>query len=190
MISPAARRAFLRGLRNRVHRVGKGLTDVDSTSYVHRSARVSPDMRMGAYGFVGPGCQIDPGVTFGRYVMLASHVAIVGDDHIIDVPGVPIQFAGRPLQTRTEVGDDVWIGYRSVIRRGTKIGRGAVVGANSVVTRDVQPYEIVAGVPARHLAWRFTDPEDIRAHNRMLEGEIVPPEFAPSLIASEWKEEE
>ena len=60
----------------------------------------------------------------------------------------------------TEIGNDVWIGAGVIILPGINVGDGAVIGAGSVVTHDVLPYEIVAGCPAKHLKWRFN--EDIR----------------------------
>jgi phosphonate metabolism protein (transferase hexapeptide repeat family) len=54
------------------------------------------------------------------------------------------------------VGHDVWIGHAAVILPGVSIGTGAVVGAGAVVTHDVEPYQVVAGVPARPLRFRFT----------------------------------
>ena len=54
-----------------------------------------------------------------------------------------------------EIGNDVWIGRDATIMAGVRIGNGAVVGTNSVVTRDVEPYSIVAGIPARHIRYRF-----------------------------------
>lgn len=56
-----------------------------------------------------------------------------------------------------EVGDDVWIGYNSLILSGVKIGQGAVVAAGSVVTKDVPPYAIVGGVPAKVIKYRFDE---------------------------------
>ena len=55
------------------------------------------------------------------------------------------------------VGDDVWIGYRATILDGVRIGQGGVVGAGAVVTKDVEPYTIVGGVPARPIRKRFDD---------------------------------
>ncbi len=55
------------------------------------------------------------------------------------------------------IGNDVWIGCNSIILGGVKIGDGAIVGAGAVVTRDVAPYSIVAGVPAKVIKYRFTD---------------------------------
>ena len=54
-------------------------------------------------------------------------------------------------------GNDVWIGHNAVIMAGVTLGHGAVVGAGAVVTHDVAPYEIVGGVPARHIGWRYDE---------------------------------
>ncbi len=59
------------------------------------------------------------------------------------------------------VGNDVWIGANALIKDGVKIGDGAIIGAGSVVTKDVLPYEIVAGVPAKRLRMRFSE-EDVK----------------------------
>ena len=64
------------------------------------------------------------------------------------------------LSKRVTIGHDVWIGHGAVILPGIAIGHGAVVGAGSVVTKDVEPYAIVAGVPAKRIRWRF--PKSIR----------------------------
>lgn len=55
------------------------------------------------------------------------------------------------------VEDDVWIGYRSTIMSGVHIGQGAIIAAGSVVTKDVEPYAIVGGVPAKVIKYRFSD---------------------------------
>jgi serine acetyltransferase len=57
------------------------------------------------------------------------------------------------------IGNDVWIGAQAIIMPGVKIGDGAVIGAGSIVTKDVEPYEIVCGNPARHLRWRLGERE-------------------------------
>lgn len=60
---------------------------------------------------------------------------------------------------KSVIGNDVWIGVNVVIMDGVQIGNGAVIAASAVVTRDVMPYEIVAGIPAKHLRYRFTNEE-------------------------------
>ena len=69
-------------------------------------------------------------------------------------------------QHRVVTGNDVWIGHNAVIMGGVSLGDGAVVGAGAVVTHDVQPYEIVGGVPARRIGWRYA-PELIAALERI-----------------------
>lgn len=65
------------------------------------------------------------------------------------------------FRVTTKVGHDVWIGANVIIMPGVSIGNGAVIGAGSIVTKDVQPYEIVFGLPAKHKGYRFT-PEIIK----------------------------
>ena len=57
----------------------------------------------------------------------------------------------------TIIGNDVWIGYEAVIMPGVKIGNGAIIGTRAVVTKDVPPYTIVGGVPAKPIRKRFDD---------------------------------
>ena len=63
----------------------------------------------------------------------------------------------EPENQGVEIGNDVWIGEAVFINDGVKIGTGAVVGAHSVVTKDVPPYAIVAGVPAKMIRYRFDE---------------------------------
>ncbi|MFK8330706.1 CatB-related O-acetyltransferase [Pseudomonas sp. BJa5] len=59
-------------------------------------------------------------------------------------------------QQHVIIGNDVWIGQNVVIRKGVRVGNGAVIGANSVVSRDVEAYEVVGGAPAKHIKYRFS----------------------------------
>ena len=69
------------------------------------------------------------------------------------------------------IEDDVWIGANAIILRGVKIGKGSVIAAGSVVTKDVERYCIYGGVPAKKIRQRFTD-EQIEEHERTLYGVI------------------
>lgn len=73
--------------------------------------------------------------------------------------GLPVEDIPRAWDNKGDivVGNDVWIGYEAVILAGVTIGDGAVVGARAVVTRDVPPYAIVGGVPAKPIRKRFSD---------------------------------
>jgi acetyltransferase-like isoleucine patch superfamily enzyme len=129
------------------------------------------------FAYVGPGCSVAPMTTIGAYTLLAPRVAIVGGDHRTDVVGTPIQFTDRPAQAPTTIGRDAWIGYGSIVSRGVTIGEGAIVGAGSVVTRDVPPYEVWVGVPARKLRDRF-GPDERAAHVAALDSGDVAVRFA------------
>ena len=74
----------------------------------------------------------------------------------------PPHLSQLPFKGDTVVGNDVWIGYEAVILSGVTIGDGAVIGARAVVTKDVAPYSIVGGVPAKEIRKRF-DPETVDA---------------------------
>ncbi|MEI9416775.1 DapH/DapD/GlmU-related protein [Mesorhizobium sp. Cs1321R2N1] len=69
--------------------------------------------------------------------------------------GVDAAFRERRRSKAVTIGNDVWVGHGAVILPGIAIGNGAVIGANAVVTRDVPPYTIVAGVPAKPIRLRF-----------------------------------
>ncbi|MBR3537831.1 MAG: CatB-related O-acetyltransferase [Eubacterium sp.] len=66
----------------------------------------------------------------------------------------------RPAHKECRIGNDVWIGCGAILLSGVTVGDGAIIGAGAVVTKPVMPYEIVGGVPAKHIGWRF--PEDKR----------------------------
>jgi acetyltransferase-like isoleucine patch superfamily enzyme len=68
-------------------------------------------------------------------------------------------------QKNVEIGSDVWIGARCIILGGVKIGHGAVLGAGSIITKDIPPYAIVAGVPAKILKYRFEEPLIVKLLN-------------------------
>jgi chloramphenicol O-acetyltransferase type B len=107
--------------------------------------------------YIGQFSYLDGDITIGSDVLLAGSVAIVGGDHVFRVPGVKIRDGGREHWRPTRIGDDVWIGHGAIILNGTSVGKGAVVAAGSVVTRDVPPFVVVAGNPARVLGPRYPD---------------------------------
>ena len=114
----------------------------------------------------------------GRFCMIASDVTFImnGGNHLLEaISAYPFEIFGQgwesamegleyPHKGDTIVGNDVWIGYRVTIMPGVRIGDGAIIASCAVVTRDVEPYSIVAGNPAREVRKRFA-PADI---NRLL----------------------
>lgn len=133
---------------------------------------VSKDLRAGKYCYVGPGCIIYPHTVIGDYTLIANDVMIIGGDHNYKKVGVPLPFSGRDEIKETIIGKDVWIGARVIIMRGAKIGNGAIIAAGSIVTKDVEPYTIVAGVPAKVIGERFSG-KDIEIHEKMLNSETT-----------------
>lgn len=108
---------------------------------------------------VGKFCQIAAGVEFvmngANHQMNAATTFPFYTLEGWDMP--PPAPADLPLKGDTVIGNDVWIGQNAVILPGVRIGDGAIVGANSVVGRNVEPYAVVAGNPARVLRKRFDD---------------------------------
>ncbi len=146
-----------------------GLRHTDITFFVTTPYYyVAKDLRAGAYSFLGPRAYICPNVTIGNYTMIASDVLIVGGDHNYNIPGLPIIFHDRPAAPSTIIGDDAWIGARVTIMAGVHIERGSIIGAGSIVTRNIPAYTIAGGVPAKTLKKRFTNPEDVAKHDKML----------------------
>ncbi|NCW89911.1 MAG: acyltransferase [Rhodocyclales bacterium] len=92
-------------------------------------------------------------LTLGSHVLVGDHVSFRTADHEFCNPEVPVVEQGE-RRGPIVIGDDVWIGADATVLRGVTIGHGAIVGANSVVTRDVAPFSIVGGVPARVIGRR------------------------------------
>jgi len=145
------------------------LNNVDPSFYLGGKADIASDLRAGPYSYVGRECCICPRVSIGAYTYLAHNVSIQGGDHNYDKPGTPICFSGRPVMPSTIIEDDVWIGHRAIIMAGTRIGRGAIIAAGAVVTKDVPPYTIAGGVPARRIRDRFENETDRALHDQMLQ---------------------
>lgn len=123
---------------------------------------VSPEqLRIGRNTAIGRRCVIDArgGITIGRDVNISSYAHLQTAKHLIDDPDFTHQYS--PIA----IGDRAWIAEGAVVLGGVTIGEGAVVAANAVVTKDVEPFCVVGGVPARfirersrdlryHLSWR------------------------------------
>lgn len=127
------------------------------------------DVGIGSYGCFNRKFNYGCPMTIGNYCSFAEGVRFIPGNHpVTDVSTHPFfhreEFGyvprrdGEPEETPTVVGHDVWIGQGSIILPRCKhIGNGAVIGAGSVVTHDVEPYAIIAGNPARFIRRRFTE---------------------------------
>lgn len=121
------------------------------------------------FSFCGYDCDIFY-ATIGSFTSIASGVVIGGARHPMEWVGMsPVFYLGRdsvrkkfsehplPAPHTTRIGHDVWIGRSAIVLSGVTIGNGAVVGAGSIVTKDVPAYGIAAGNPARLIRYRFQD---------------------------------
>lgn len=119
------------------------------------------------HSFCGYDCMI-LNCDVGGFCSIANNVMIGGARHPMEWVSMSPVFSSRKdsvkkkfsmheksSDLRTIIGNDVWIGEKSLIKAGVRIGDGAVIGMGSVVTRDVQPYAIVAGSPAKEIRKRF-----------------------------------
>jgi acetyltransferase-like isoleucine patch superfamily enzyme len=105
--------------------------------------------------YVGPRCYFGAGggITIGSKVVIGAGVELLAENHCFEDSETPIQDQGVSRKG-IHIEDDVWIGNRVIVLDGVHIERGAVIGAGSVVTKDVPPNAIVAGNPARILRYR------------------------------------
>nr|WP_290085010.1 DapH/DapD/GlmU-related protein [Aquibium sp. A9E412] len=143
-----------------------------------RYAAVGPrcllrDVELGAFSYVERGGEAIY-ATIGRFCSIAANTRLNALEHPLErvtthklsyrpneyfrYLGVDGDFRDRRRGKPVRLGHDVWVGHGAVVMPGVTIGHGAVIGANAVVTRDVAPYAIVAGAPARLLRPRFAGP--------------------------------
>lgn len=131
---------------------------------------------LGDHVGIGYRCIFLCDIEIGSKVLIASDVAFLNsDDHISNVIGKAMWDSGRGDKYKIIIEDDVWIGHGAIILTPAKIGRGAIIAAGSVVTKEVPKYSIVAGVPAKVIKMRFTS-EQIKAHESILidKGDLSP----------------
>lgn len=159
------------------------LKKVHKTFYMGGASRISPDLIAAEHVFIAHNCVIYPNVKIGKYTMLAPKVSILGGDHHIDNPNAPMIFSGRPKIPKTNIGEDVWIGTGAIIKAGVRIGNGSIIGASSVVTKDIPEYSIYAGNPAKFIRMRFKESE-IQIHKKMLKKNDIVINHTKSLAES------
>lgn len=94
------------------------------------------------------------GATIGNNVMIAQNVAILSSTHSYDSVDIPMVEQDDIFGIPPIISDDVWIGRNVVIKHGVRIGTGAIIGACSLVTKDIPDYAVVGGVPARVIKYR------------------------------------
>ena len=141
-------------------------------SFIHKTSKVESGcnismVNMGKHSFCGYDCEIS-NCDIGSYVSIANNVIIGGGMHPMNWVGMsPVFYEGRdsvkkkfskfkrPIPIKVSIGHDVWIGNNVLIKQGVTIGSGSVIGMGSVITKNVEDYSIVAGVPGREIKKRF-----------------------------------
>lgn len=152
-----------------------------------KKCRISKGVKLvGAHNvFMGDDCGIGEDcllmctrakIIIGPHVMIATRTAMITGGHRTDMVGRYLKSIKNSEKLPENDKDiiiegDNWIGANVTILKGLTIGEGAIVGAGSVVTKDVPPYSIVCGVPAKVVKMRFTE-EEIKEHKRLIDKTI------------------
>jgi chloramphenicol O-acetyltransferase type B len=141
-------------------------------SFIHKTSKIESGTSfnnsvLGKYSFCGYDCEIT-NTQVGNFCSIANNVVIGGATHPMKWVGMsPVFYAGRDSVTKkfsefnldtsknTFIGNDVWIGRSAIILSGVNVGNGAVIGAGSIVTKDVPAYAIVVGNSAKIIRYRF-----------------------------------
>jgi acetyltransferase-like isoleucine patch superfamily enzyme len=115
-------------------------------------------IRIGAGCYIGPYvCMAGPGdITVGKNCLIASHSGLYANNHIFSRLDVPINQQGLTTKGIT-IGDDCWLGSGVKIMDGVTVGQGSVIGAGSVVTKNIPPYSVAVGVPAKIIRQRSSE---------------------------------
>lgn len=122
---------------------------------IESNATFSSKVTLEDYSGIGINAKIYGTCHIGRYVMMGTDVTIITRNHRFDRTDIPMMEQGFEEERPVYIGNDVWIGDRVLILPGVHIGDGSIIAAGAVVTKDVPPYSIVAGVPARKIRDRF-----------------------------------
>lgn len=150
---------------------GKNVIIGDKGKFTYSHISIGNDVSIGEFAYFM--CKIAH-IHIGNHVMFGPHVFMITGSHRIDLVGRYMKSI-KETEKKPEndqdiiIADDVWIGANAMILKGVTIGEGAVVAAGSVVTKDVVPYTVVAGIPAKKIKDRFSE-EELRMHKEMLYG--------------------
>jgi acetyltransferase-like isoleucine patch superfamily enzyme len=138
--------------------------DFEGLNTVGDHARLSGTVKLGLASFIGSFNTLNGNITIGRYCSFAPMVAIYGGNHPVAyiTSYTNSQLFDKKLKQNQSnrpvvIGNDVWLGHGITILPGVIIGNGAIVGAGAIVAKNVAPYSIVIGNPAREVKKRFSD---------------------------------
>jgi acetyltransferase-like isoleucine patch superfamily enzyme len=114
--------------------------------------KIGNNSSIGTYNYIGCSGFIE----IGNNVMMGPRVGLFAENHLFDRTDIPMHEQGVKLEF-IKIEDDCWIGTNSVILAGVTVGKGSIIAAGSVVTKDVKPYSLVGGVPAKLIRSRIKE---------------------------------
>jgi maltose O-acetyltransferase len=118
------------------------------------------NIHIGNYSSLNRDCWISNDTFIGDDVLMGPEVIMLSGSHNFERTDIPMREQGAPPRKPIVIGDDVWIGTRSIILPGVKVGSHSIIGAGSIVTKDVPEWAIVAGNPAKLIRYRKEPVED------------------------------
>lgn len=116
---------------------------------IEKGANFSSDISLGDNSGIGINAELSGAITIGNDVMMGPYCMMYTSNHGMERTDIPMWRQKSETPRPIVIGNDVWIGSRVIILPGVHVGDGSVIGAGSVVTKDVEPYSVVAGNPAK-----------------------------------------
>lgn len=130
------------------------LISVGDNVNIEKGAMITSKCSIGHNSGIGIDARLHGSVSIGNNVMMGPDCIIYTTNHEFSRTDIPMNQQGFKSEKPVEIGDDVWIGGRVIILPGVKINNGAIIGAGSVVTKNVPEYAVVGGNPAKVLKYR------------------------------------
>ena len=130
------------------------LKDCGRKVNIEQGAIFSSKVTLGDFSGIGINARINGTCTIGTHVMMGTDVVVITRNHAFGRIDVPMMEQGFEEERPVYIGNNVWIGDRAVILPGVIVGDGSIIAAGAVVTKNVPPYAIVAGVPAKVIKMR------------------------------------
>lgn len=122
---------------------------------IEKGAVFGPEVSIGDRSGIGINCEMYGPVSIGNDVMMGPEVVVYTSGHKFDITDISMMDQGFTEIKPVTIGNDVWIGRRVIIMPGVTIGDGCVIGAGAVVTKDIPPYSVAGGVPAKVIKSRL-----------------------------------